>query len=452
MNQILTLIFSVFGFLVLLGFGAFGLISRSEGERRATRVAFGVAILGAATLWGVAALSISVKLVALGVAITLGAAFVVLFFLPIGRVSIGNDIPEKRFDEREIMFARAGLEPGTLEYEAYYAMHPEHEAGDSNTRSKPGLLSPEAKLANAFHFASVNGSFGLTKALRGAVDGPVSDVQHALPPEKMTAYLKDLARYYGAMDAGVTELKPYHLYSHIGRGTGVYGSPISIEHRFAIAFTVEMDFSMMGASPYPPLSMESGKQYVEIARVAVQLANTIRELGYSARAHINGNYQVIAPLVARDAGLGEIGRMTILMTPRQGPRVRVGVVTTDVTLIPDPRGPVSAVIDFCNICGKCADVCPSRSIPVGEREEIDGALRWKLNPDTCFRYWSVIGTDCGRCMAVCPFSHPDTLSHNLIRWGIAKSGFFRRVALWMDDIFYGKEPAPSAAPEWTRVP
>ena len=452
MNQILTLIFSVFGFLVLLGFGAFGLISRSEGERRATRVAFGVAILGAATLWGVAALSISVKLVALGVAITLGAAFVVLFFLPIGRVSIGNDIPEKRFDEREIMFARAGLEPGTLEYEAYYAMHPEHEAGDSNTRSKPGLLSPEAKLANAFHFASVNGSFGLTEALRDAVDGPVSEVRHALPPEKMTAYLKDLALYYGAMDAGVTELKPYHLYSHTGRGTGVYGAPISIEHRFAIAFTVEMDFRMVGASPYPPLSMESGKQYVEAARVAVQLANAIRELGYSARAHINGNYQVIAPLVTRDAGLGEIGRMTILMTPRQGPRVRVGVVTTDVTLIPDPRGPVSAVIDFCNICGKCADVCPSRSIPVGEREEIDGALRWKLNPDTCFRYWSVIGTDCGRCMAVCPFSHPDTLSHNLIRWGIAKSGFFRRVALWMDDIFYGKEPAPRAAPEWTRVP
>ena len=45
----------------------------------------------------------------------------------------------------------------------------------------------------------------------------------------------------------------------------------------------------------------------------------IRRLGYPARAHIDGNYRVIAPLVARDAGLGEIGRMGLLMTPRSRP-------------------------------------------------------------------------------------------------------------------------------------
>ena len=48
----------------------------------------------------------------------------------------------------------------------------------------------------------------------------------------------------------------------------------------------------------------------------------------TARAHIDGNYQVIAPLVARDAGLGTIGRMGLLMTPELGPRVRLAVVTT----------------------------------------------------------------------------------------------------------------------------
>ena len=51
----------------------------------------------------------------------------------------------------------------------------------------------------------------------------------------------------------------------------------------------------------------------------VQLAAAIRDLGYPARAHIDGNYRVIAPLVARDAGLGEIGRMGLLMTPRWVP-------------------------------------------------------------------------------------------------------------------------------------
>ena len=41
-------------------------------------------------------------------------------------------------------------------------------------------------------------------------------------------------------------------------------------------------------------------------QIAVQLAAFCRELGYPARAHIDANYQVIAPLVARDAGLGAI--------------------------------------------------------------------------------------------------------------------------------------------------
>jgi ferredoxin len=110
------------------------------------------------------------------------------------------------------------------------------------------------------------------------------------------------------------------------------------------------------------------------------------------------------------------------------------------------------LIDFCNICRKCAENCPSSSIPFGDRQEIDGALRWKLNPETCFSYWNVLGTDCAICMRVCPYSHPDNLAHNLIRWGIARSGFFRRIALWMDNLFYGKKPIHRLPPNWTRVP
>ncbi len=68
--------------------------------------------------------------------------------------------------------------------------------------------------------------------------------------------------------------------------------------------------------------------------------------------------------------------------------------------------------------------------------------------DTCFRYWNVVGTDCGRCMAVCPYSHPDNPAHNLVRWTLRRSGIARRGALWMDDIFYGANPAPRPAPDW----
>jgi epoxyqueuosine reductase QueG len=164
-------------------------------------------------------------------------------------------------------------------------------------------------------------------------------------------------------------------------------------------------------------------------------------MGFPARAHTDGNYRVIAPLVARDAGLGEIGRMGLLMTPRLGPRVRIGVVTTDLPLVPDRPGDDVAVLDFCSICKKCATNCPVGAIPHEEREPVGATgLRWKIDDETCFRYWNVVGTDCAVCMRVCPYSHPDNAAHNLVRWAIRRSGGARRVLLWADDLFYGRKP------------
>ncbi len=450
--MILTTIFLLLiGLIIFVFFSAFGLVSLAEGERRATNISFGFAVLGALVFFLSASLPLLVQygvLILVLVALVIG---LVLFFLPIGSVDVGNDIPVKRFDERQIMFARARLEPGTSNYDSYYAQHPEHKKPDQHTRQMPGLLSLDAKFANRYQFASMDGSFFLTGALREAVDGSIAPQRVEKSPEELTSFLKGLARFYGALDAGVTQLHPYHFYSHIGRGTGEYGAQIPVKHRYAIALTVEMDFDMVGTAPKAPISMETGKQYVEAARVAVQLAEVIRLLGYEARSHIDGNYRVIAPLVARDAGLGEIGRMTILMTPKQGPRVRLGVVTTTLELVPDERQPDTALIDFCNICKKCAQNCPSRSIPFDERQEFDGAMRWKIDPDTCFRYWNAVGTDCGKCMAVCPYSHPDNWAHNFVRWGIRCSGAFRRAALWLDDLFYGKEPPEKPAPEWVQI-
>lgn len=443
------------GFITLIGFGAFGLSSIWEGERRAARIALGAAAFTSSLLFLACLLPTGARLAILSTMVGAGVAGVILFLLPIGRVERGNDVPQGRFDERDIMFARARLIPGSPEYEAYYALRPKNQAGDDKTRNLPGLLSPAASKANLMAFASAEASFCLTEALREEVDGPVAPGRSELAAAHMTSFVKNLAGYYGSYTVGIAELQPYHIYSHIGRGSGEYGAPITLDHRYAIAFTVEMDYTMMKSAPEAPVVMESARQYVEAARVALQLSYLIRGLGYPARAHIDGNYRIIAPLVARDAGLGEIGRMGLLMIPTLGPRVRLGVVTTDLPLIPDQRSPDTSMIAFCQICQKCAECCPSQSIPTNDRAEIDGALRWRINADTCFRYWNVIGTDCGRCMAVCPYSHPNNPVHNLVRWGVRHSGMARRVALWMDDVFYpqrgpggGRQPAHQPVPDW----
>ena len=83
--------------------------------------------------------------------------------------------------------------------------------------------------------------------------------------------------------------------------------------------------------------------------------------------------------------------------------------------------------------------------------------RWRIDQEACFTYWCAAGTDCGQCMKVCPYSHPDTLLHNLVRWGLKRSWLFRHFALRMDDLLYGRRPGPlpapvlAAAPTWSNT-
>jgi ferredoxin len=72
---------------------------------------------------------------------------------------------------------------------------------------------------------------------------------------------------------------------------------------------------------------------------------------------------------------------------------------------------------------------------------VRGVEKWQLDIEKCYHYWRVIGTDCGLCMKVCPFSHPDNLIHNILRAGIKRSSFARSVSLLGDGLFYGKEVA-----------
>ena len=116
----------------------------------------------------------------------------------------------------------------------------------------------------------------------------------------------------------------------------------------------------MIAAPQASIVVESSRQYLNAGKIAVDLAEKIRAMGYDARAHIDGNYQLICPLVARDAGLGEIGRMGFLMTPTYGPRVRIGVVTTEAELLPDNYTRDYSVLEFCKIC---------KNVPTVARED-----------------------------------------------------------------------------------
>ncbi len=382
------------------------------------------------------------------VLIILTLTALIVFILPFKTPSgIIDPEPLLKYDERDIMFSRRELVPGSEQYKAYYRLNPEKESTDMNFRKEPGLLAANSMYFNRKAFAEAEASFKAVKLLHKRVDGAPANQREAISPHDISDYLVKWIKELGALDVGFTSLKPYHFYSVKGRGD-TYGHAIESDHKFAVAFTVEMRREMVKPAPKASIVMESARQYLNSGIIAVQVAEYIRSLGYEARAHIDGNYQVVCPLVARDAGLGEIGRMGLLMTPKQGPRIRIAVITTSLKLMPQTYAPDNSIMDFCMKCKKCAACCPSRSIELSKPRIYEGVKRWKIDSGRCYTYWCKAGTDCGRCMAVCPYSHPDKGIHRLIRWGIKKSRSFRLFAVWMDDFFYGKQPKPHPLPKW----
>ncbi len=450
MTMVTTVGLILTGLFVSLVFGAFAVGSLFEGEVRAARVALLIACGLSAPLIFASLLPDLPRFVAAVLVAAIGLLGVVLFLWPGQTLLRRPDTPQQRIDERDMMFARARLTPGSPQYETYYKMRPQNQAVDDEIRNLPGLLSQDALKARLLPFAAARASFCLTDAVWDAVDGPAAPERIAIDPDKMTPFVKRLAGYYGADKVGVARLYAYHFYSHVGRGSGTYGEPITPTHTQAVVFSVEMDMQMMAAGPQASTVMESARRYVQAAGIALQLAYFIRSFGYSARAHIDGNYRIVLPLVARDAGLGEIGRLGLLMTPHLGPRVRLAAVTTDMPLNVDSRHLDDSIADFCRLCRKCADNCPARAISLGDRENIEGAWRWRINSEACFRYWNTVGTDCGRCVAVCPYAHADNPLHRLLRWSIGRSPAARRAAIKLDDVFYGRHPKPRSMPDWIR--
>ncbi len=375
------------------------------------------------------------------------ALSVVLFRF--GNKSITFPVPKKQFDERDVMFSRAALKPDTKNFKDYYAMRPQNLQVDNAFRNLPGLLNANTKYYNRYIFSAANATFSTVNLLQPLTEQITQESDDkSINADEATLFLKKWAEKLGVHSVGFTHLQSHHLYSHIGRGKK-YGDPVELNHKFAIAFTVEMSYESLSYAPQGPVVMESSQQYLNAGTIAVQIAEFIRNLGFEARAHIDANYRVICPLVAQDAGLGTIGRMGLLMTPKLGARVRVAVVTTNMELVTtSPKQIDSSVVRFCEICKKCAVNCPSNAISFNSGKTKSGWQLWKISHEKCYTYWCKIGTDCGRCITVCPYSHPNNFIHNTIRWMIKRNPVNRWLALKLDNYFYGTKPALIPLKKW----
>ncbi len=382
-----------------------------------------------------------------------GAVFIlfifvlVLFLVPsLKKRSIEIVGEPEKIDERDVIFARFDLEEGTRNFKDYYERKPEYKKIDDEIRKIPDILTSSHFDKNPELFSLATVEFDFLEHQLTQVQGEVFEGTTQSSPAENTRMIKKIIRYLGGDSCGVCFLDQAYVYSHVGRGPELYGQEIIVDYKYAIAFALEMDFGMIASAPRVPVIVETGRKYVEAAKISITVASLIRRLGFPARAHVAGsNYQAVLPPLAWKAGLGELGRLGILITGKYGPRVRLGLITTDFPLIPDvPKS--LGIQEFCRKCQKCARNCPAQAIPYGDKSEENGVLKWVLNREECYRFWRKAGTDCAVCISVCPFSKPDNSFHNLIRGIAEQSSFAQSFSIWADDFFYGRSPRPKKSP------
>jgi len=362
----------------------------------------------------------------------------------------------KRTDERDIVFARnRSLPPDSEIYRRYYEEHPEKETRDAERRRRGGPTGRTGAIDNGHrpNVAMIASNFDLPPVFSALAHAePAADIPpEALAPDRASAILKNFARHLGADIVGVCQVDPRWAYSHRGEiffgNWDDWGLELPAPLPFGVVIGTEMDHANVAAGPHTPALMESAHNYAKGAFIATLLARWFGHMGYRAVAHHSRHYDLNMVPLAIDAGLGELGRFGYLISDKFGPRVRLFAVTTDMALAPDK--PVDlGVEEFCRRCMKCADSCPSKSIPRGEKTVGNGVEKWQLDAESCFDYWAKVGTDCSVCMGVCPFSRPNRSIHRLVRRLLRRSDIARRFFPSIDNFIYGKRWKPRPPADW----
>jgi len=142
-----------------------------------------------------------------------------------------------------------------------------------------------------------------------------------------------------------------------------------------------------------------------LGRLAQRIAETIGPHGYRVFAD---SAPVLEKALARNAGLGWIGKNTLLLTREAGSWFFLGEIYTDLPLA--PQEPTPDVPSRCGSCSACLDLCPTGAI----------IAPYQLDARRCISYLTIehhgdipeplrplIGNrifGCDDCQLVCPWN------------------------------------------------
>jgi len=241
------------------------------------------------------------------------------------------------------------------------------------------------------------------------------------------------ASYFLGVDAvGISGCPDWTWYSH-----DATGAELIPPHNNAISMIIDQGFETMeGASGDDWIAVsQSMRAYLRFSLLGGVIAKQIRNLGYSAKAHTVLDGEVLQPPLLLLSGLGEVSRIgEVILNPLLGPRLKSGVVSTDMPLAHDK--PIDfGLQNFCENCNKCARECPAGAITAGPKRMFNGYEIWKSDSQKCTTYR--ISTDggamCGRCMKTCPWNLEGLFAEKPFRWAASNLSSAAPLLAKLDD-------------------
>jgi reductive dehalogenase len=349
----------------------------------------------------------------------------------------------ERFDDRRTGFSRGRTDPAGSKYDKM------HERSVQNINKK---IRGKTILDHGLWVSGRTVEYVMRRTQYGREGAAQFNREYKvenLRPKEITRIIKRVAQWLGADLVGIAQLNRSWVYSHWGYqnahycGAGEAGDAIEIPdiYKHVIVLVQEMEYEIIKRTP--AVEPETDLVYSKMGFTACSLAAFIREIGFKAIPSVNELGINIA--FAVDAGLGEMGRMGLLITREFGPRCRIGKVFTDLPLEVD-RPIDIGVQTFCEKCERCSTHCPSGAIKSGDRTEEPwdesnnrGMLKWPVHAMKCLDWWVKNGSHCSVCIRVCPWNKPNTWFHRGVRF-LAERNILAKALVYMDErVGYGKQ-------------
>lgn len=167
--------------------------------------------------------------------------------------------------------------------------------------------------------------------------------------------------------------------------------------------------------PYLPAAMTQGEalfvdSYYPASNAAYHAARRLEERLTAEGCYARANVSYPAKEAAVRAGLGRIGRNSLLITPEFGTRVVIILMATDMEARPIERERCGSN-EGCIGCGRCAAACPSGAIDAHGMTNPERCLRnfmmeGNVTPEPLRRKIGMRLLGCDICQRVCPMQ-PD---------------------------------------------